>query len=83
MRYFSTLGLAAAAVTLVILISVWRGDGHTSLLPWRPLHTPSAPAGVNYRSASSRRIIDTTSELGRASNATLGVSPALCLVTTV
>ena len=34
---------------------------------------PTSSENVNYKSASPRKQIDTTSEIGRASNATLGV----------
>jgi hypothetical protein len=74
----SPVVLVVAGFLALVLLLAFRGStvAHPSAtFEWRK----AAPTGgTNYRSASwSRRPSDTTSELGRASNATLGVSAFL------
>lgn len=66
--------IGCALATILLLVSLRKHAAAASTSSnWAFSNQPTSTKNSNFQSASARKRIDTTSEVGRASNATLGV----------
>ncbi|CZT08630.1 hypothetical protein WAI453_007131 [Rhynchosporium graminicola] len=76
----SHLIVGCAIATVILFLSLRNhGTAASTPSPWNFSNKPSSTKNGNFRSASSPKSIDTRSEMGRASNATLGFHKILVL----
>ncbi|KAK0101592.1 hypothetical protein ONS95_006755 [Cadophora gregata] len=75
---YLVIGCAIATVTLLLSLHN-RLSVSSTPSNWGLSSQSSSSNNANYRSASARKSIDTTSEIGRASNATVGFHKILVL----